>query len=160
VITLAVAVALALPQQGPSLPRRGVLVPGRSLAGVRLGETQAQVIGRWGRRYELCTVCTRQTWLYTYPHGEPLGAGVSFKAGRVSAVFTLGSPTGWRTAEGLLIGELVPRAQELYGRLRWHVCIGYGALSIHTRTAVTSIYTTGEAVYGFALTHPSEPVCQ
>ena len=35
-----------------------------------------------------------------------------------------------------------------------------GALSSRGPTAVTSIYTYGESVYGFALTRPSEPVCQ
>ena len=39
------------------------------------------------------------------------------------------------------------------------MCIGYGAMSMRTGQAVTSIYTTGEAVYGFALSRPSEPVC-
>jgi len=39
------------------------------------------------------------------------------------------------------------------------VCIGYGAMTMRTNAAVTSIYTTGQAVYGFALSRPNEPVC-
>ena len=67
------------------------------------------------------------------------------------AVFTLGSPPGWHTAEGLLIGEQIDKANELYGQLGWSVCVGYGAMSMRNSKTVTSIYTTGEAVYGFAL---------
>ena len=37
---------------------------------------------------------------------------------------------------------------------------GYGALSMHRPGAVTSIFTSGEVVYGFALTLPTEPVCR
>ena len=44
--------------------------------------------------------------------------------------------------------------------LRWTACTGYGALSMRKPRVVTSIYTNGEAVYGFALTAPTEPVCQ
>ncbi len=60
-------------------PARGVLTPGQSLGGVRLGDTQAEVNARWGTRYTLCTVCTRPTWLYTYGSGSPAGAAVSFR---------------------------------------------------------------------------------
>ena len=76
-----------------------------------------------------------------------------------SPIFTLGSPIGWRTAEGLIIGEQVDRISQLYGKLTWNVCIGYGAMTMRTDAAVTSIYTTGQAVYGFALSRPNEPVC-
>jgi hypothetical protein len=171
VVTLALALALALPQQsaartGVTLPLRGVLVPGKSLAGVRLGDTVASVKARWGTDYRICTACNtapRKTWFYTYREGaESLGAAVTFnKLGKVVAVFTLGAPSGWRTKEGLLLGEQADRITTLYGRaLRWKVCIGYGALSMKKPGVVTSIYTNGEAVYGFALTTPAEPVCQ
>jgi len=45
------------------------------------------------------------------------------------------------------------------GKVVSNPSIGYGALTMRTGTAVTAIYTTGESVYGFALTRPSEPVC-
>jgi hypothetical protein len=32
-------------------------------------------------------------------------------------------------------------------------------MTMRTNSAVTAIYTTGESVYGFALTRPTEPVC-
>jgi hypothetical protein len=144
----------------PQLPVRGVLHPGVSLAGVRIGDTVQTVKRRWGSNYKLCPDCKSPTWYFFYPTGEPLGAAVKFKQGRVVAVFTLGSPTGWHTAEGLLMGEEIGRASELYGSLGWKGCIGYGAMSMRKGNTVTSIYTTGEAVYGFALTALAEPVCQ
>ena len=144
-----------------TLPARGVLHPGQSLAGVKLGDTMARVKQLWGSDYKVCKgkQCPFPTWLFMYPQGEPLGASVRFKNGRVVTIFTLGSPIGWRTAEGLIIGEQVDRVAQLYGKLTQNACIGYGALTMRTGTAVTAIYTTGESVYGFALTRPSEPVC-
>jgi hypothetical protein len=141
-------------------PTHGVLTPGVSLAGVRIGDTVAKVKRIWGSNYKVCPECKSPTWYYIYPKAEPLGAAVKFKDGRVVAAFTLGSPTGWRTAEGLLMGEQIDRVAALYGALGWHVCIGYGAMSMRKGNTVTSIYTTGEAVYGFAITAPAEPVCQ
>jgi hypothetical protein len=164
VIRLALAFALAA-SSGPaaaSLPRNGVLVPGKSLAGVRLGDTAARVQGRWGAGYRICGRCTTRTWYFAHEPatGEPYGAGVSFVGGRVTAVFTLGSPRGWRTREGLRLGDGLDRAHELYGTLAWRACIGYLALSMRGAGVVTSIYATGESIYGFALTRPGKPVCQ
>jgi hypothetical protein len=155
--------ALAAPAKadGKFLPARGILKPGQSLAGVKLGDTMARVKELWGQNYKVCAdrQCGYPTWYYIYPKGEPLGASVRFRKGKVVTIFTLGSPTGWRTAEGLLIGEQIDRINQLYGKLTWSVCVGYGAMSMRSGQAVTSIYTTGEAVYGFALSRPSEPVC-
>jgi hypothetical protein len=146
---------------GKFLPARGVLHPGKSLAGVRLGDSMQRVKQLWGADYRVCRLrqCTSPTWYFIYPKGEPLGASVRFKKGKVVTVFTLGSPTGWRTAEGLIIGEQVDRVSELYGKLASNTCIGYGALTMRNGSTVTSIYTTGQSVYGFALSRPSEPVC-
>jgi hypothetical protein len=162
---IGVALVLALSLSGGStasaaLPKQGVLAPHRSLAGVRLGDTQAAVRARWGRSYRLCTVCARPTWMYTYRTGSPVGAAVTFRGGRVAAVFTLGSPLGWRTTKGLAVGDDSDTVDDVYGRLTWHRCLGYGALSMRRGSVVTSIYTEGEKVYGFALTRPGEPVCQ
>jgi hypothetical protein len=164
---LALALAAAVPQamgaptraDAKFLPARGVLYPGKSLGGVQLGMTMKQVTDLWGKNYKICAKCSYPTWYYIYPKGEPLGASVRFRNGKVVTIFTLGSPTGWRTSEGLLMGEQIDRINQLYGKLTWSVCIGYGAMSMRTAEAVTSIYTTGEAVYGFALSRPSEPVC-
>lgn len=157
-VTLALALTLLLP--GPALPQHGVLAPGQHLGGVRLGQTQAQVKARWGSRYTRCAVCTRPTWLYSYPSRSSTGAAVSFRNGRVAAVFTLGVPRGWRTSGGVALGDPADKVHAVYGSLPWSRCIGYGAVSIRRPGVVASIYTYGDSVYGFALTLPSEPVCQ
>ena len=69
-------------------------------------------------------------------------------------------PRGWRTTKGVELGDPADRVQAAYGRLAWTRCIGYGALSIRSSGVVSSIYTFGESVYGFALTRAGEPVCQ
>lgn len=165
-LPFALALALVLPTAAPAtplvqsaVPARGVLAPGKSLGGVKLGDTTAAVRARWGGRYELCRVCERTTWLYTSPLRRT-GAAVSFRSGRVTAVFTLGAPIGWRTTQGLRLGDPTTQALSLYKGFAWNGCIGYGALSMRRPSVVTSIYTYGESVYGFALTRPSEPVCQ
>jgi hypothetical protein len=161
------AVATATPSRSTgTLPTTGILVPGVSLGGLHIGDTQAKVIARWGHGYRIAPKSqvkgTDTVWYYVYGRGEPLGGAVRFnKIGVVTAVFTLGSPPGWKTREGLRVGESVDKAQQLYGTsLIWSVCIGYGAMSMRTNTAVTSIYTTGAAIYGFAITKPGTPVCQ
>lgn len=163
-IPLVLALTLALPSHhaAPSLPQHGVLVPGKSLAGVGLGDTARSVRARWGGPDEVCGSCAIQTWYYAAPSRapEPLGVGVSFRGDRVTAVFTLGAPRGWRTSEGLLLGEGIGEVTRLYGSVAWKECVGYMALSVRRGSVVTSIYATGESVYGFALTRPNEPICQ
>ena len=166
VLALTIAIvpqAMAAPTKADAsaLPVRGILHPGKSLAGIQLGDSMARVKQVWGHNYKVCQgkQCPYPTWYYIYPKGEPLGASVRFKNGKVVTIFTLGSPIGWRTAEGLIIGEQVDRIAQLYGKLTSNVCIGYGAMTMRTNSAVTAIYTTGESVYGFALTRPTEPVC-
>lgn len=147
-------------QSAASLPPKGVLAPGVSLGGVRIGYTPAKVTQLWGKNYKVCPECKNPTWYWFYQGPEPLGAAVKFKEGKVVAAFTLGSPTGWRTQEGLLMGEQIDKVLTLYGQLRFHGCIGFSAMSMRSGNTVTSIYTTGASVYGFAITAPAEPVCQ
>jgi hypothetical protein len=160
VIRLALAAALTASSAhaASSLPRHGVLVPGKSLAGVALGATPTTVRARWGANYRVCGRCAETTWYFTF--AQATGVGVSFRGGHASAVFTLGSPAGWRTRDGLRVGDALDRVQALYGTLSWRPCIGYQALSRRQAAAVTSIYATGDSVYGFALTRPREPVCR
>jgi hypothetical protein len=172
VLALLAVMATAIPAGSTAaptraaLPRQGVLVPGKSLGGVALGDTRADVLGRWGSGYRVCDGCALPTLFFTYDDEadatlQGLGAGVVFRGGRVVAVFTLGMPTGWRTADGLTLGQLLPNAGDRYDGLRWKTCIGYIAMTLRASAdAVTSIYTDGNTVYGFALTHRSQPVCQ
>jgi hypothetical protein len=165
-IALSVALGAGATRTNQALPTVGILTPGVSLGGLHIGDTEAQVIKRWGHGYAICPAnqCkgTDIVWLFVYAHGEPLGAAVRFtRLGKVVAVFTLGSPAGWKTHEGLQIGQAVVDAYRIYGQnLAWSACLGYGAISMRNSQAVTSIYTTGDNIYGFAITAPGIPICQ
>jgi hypothetical protein len=152
--------AYAAAHRVPGLPQRGVLVSGKSLAGVELGDSMATVKARWGGRFTRCGTCKPAMWFYWYPPpADPEGAGIQFANGRVVAVFTLGSPAGWRTETGIRVGQILNNPTE--SGSRWISCAGYSAKSTETTpNAVTSILTQGSAVYGFALTRPSVSPCQ
>src|ERR687886_828446 len=103
------ALALAAPASAAAPPKRGVLVPGRSLGGLRLGMTQGQVRAAWGSSFGRCRDCLRPTWYYNLRRFQPQGVGVQFRRGSVEAIFTVWSPKGWRTTKGLRIGDDVAR---------------------------------------------------
>jgi len=141
-------------QHRPGLPANGVLVRGESLGGVELGDTAAQVISKWGSDFTVLPGLPT-TWLYVTERGT--GAGVSFRGGVVTGVFTLGMPDGWHTSNGIRVGTLFGKFNDMSGSTT--ACSGYGAVSTRSGQAVTSILTIGNSVYGFELTRPSEPVC-
>jgi hypothetical protein len=148
------------------LPARGIFVPGESLAGVKLGYTQAKVKAALGSNYRPCTtemapsLCKEPLWLFEYQRGEPLGVAVKFHKGLVSAVFTLGAIQGWKTREGLKMYDPVSNIYSLYEVPIYTKCIGFEAFSMRKGTVTSSIYTASGVVYGFALTGPGEAVCQ
>lgn len=155
-------------QHASNFPVRGVLIAGRSLGGIRIGMSQTQVKATWGRRYRLCDpgICQNkkwQTWLYQYNTGEGLGAAVVFEQGKVTSVFTLGSPDGWRTDKGLKMGDVISQVYDYYAAATTSTkCLGFDALSMKDPATkiTTSFYASSGYVYGFALTAPSQPICQ
>jgi hypothetical protein len=151
-------VRVSLAQSTPKgiLPVNGVLVPGESLGGIRLGDTGGKVMELWGRDYTMISG-QPMTWIYMSPTGDPYGAAVSFREGRVTAIFTLGGIEGWRRSDGLRVGQTLSTFNDPQGTTT--ACVGYGATSTRTGDAVTSILTNGQSIYGFALTRPNEPVC-
>ena len=148
-----VAAVLALPQQG-------VLVPGKNLGGIRLGPTQTQVRPAWGSRFGRCLSCGLPTWYFTYRAFTQRGAAVAFRNGRVVAVYTLWSPRGWRTRQGLRLGEASHRITAIYGPLRRHECGAYYALTLPAEGAVTQFFVAAERVWGFGLSRPGVRVCR
>jgi hypothetical protein len=153
------ALALQSAQAKPAaLPQEGVLVSGESLAGVRLGDTTDEVRKLWGKNFTVWEGHKPTTWFYFAETGDPVGAGVVFREGRVTAVFTLGAKRGWRTAEGVKVGDYLS-TQLLHDEGNWTVCAGYSAKSEESDDAVTSILAVGPVVYGFSLTRPDESVC-
>ena len=151
-------VALVQRAHVAKLPTDGVFVPGKSLAGVALGDTTADVRAQWGSHYTVCEGCNPTTWFYFDSATSDAGVAVAFRQGQVTAVFTLGSPEGWHTTDGLRVGEIFATFNDPRGTTT--ACSGYGAISTRSADAVTSILTQGQAVYGFALTRPSQPVCR
>jgi hypothetical protein len=137
-------------------PVNGVLVPGESLGGIRLGDTGGKVLALWGRNFTMLPG-QPMTWLYMSPTGDPYGAGVSFRDGKVIAIFTLGQIEGWRRSDGLRTGQLFTKFNDPAGKTT--ACVGYGAMSTRKGNVVTSILTNGQSIYGFALTRPAVPVC-
>lgn len=155
----ALAAALsALALAGP--PQAGVLVPGRSLGGLRLGMTPAQVRAAWGTRFGICRSCTYPTWYYTYKPFLPQGAGVEFRSGHAAAIFTLWSPTGWRTTRSLAIGDPEARVTQLYGALLPVQCGSYTAY-VATEGKLQTVFSIVDGkVWGFALSLAAVPACR
>jgi hypothetical protein len=154
---------LALALASPALaapPRAGLLVPGKSLGGLRLGMTQAQVRAAWGEHYGVCRGCLERTWYYTYRKNQPEGAGVSFRGGRVVAIFTHWAPKGWRTDSGIRIGTPIELVTSRYGALPRTQCATYAMLTLARRGTVTSFYIVDEEVWGFGLATTRVAACR
>jgi hypothetical protein len=154
--TAAAALVLAAPAAAAP-PRHGVLVPGRSLGGVRLGTPMQAVIARWGRGFGVCRGCRATTWYYTYERFQPQGVAVSFRKGRAEALFTLWQPSGWRTSLGIVIGDDAAQVTAVYGALDRRDCTGYSTLILHTRAGVTEFYVVGDRLWGFGVSRAPQP---
>ena len=160
-LALALAATLVtVPTAAAAPPRTGVLVPGKTLGGLALGATPAQVRAGWGPRHGTCRGCRAPTWYFNFARFEPEGAGVTFRGGRAVALFTIWAPKGWRTGRGLKIGDDASRATTLYRGVVRITCGTYYALTLNHANAVTSVYVHDEKVWGFGLSRPREPVCR
>ena len=115
-----------------ALPAAATFVPARSLAGVRLGEPAAEVRRHLGHDYGLCQGCATTTWYFTYRRFDDKGLGIELTNGLVSAVYTLWSPPGWRTAKGLQLGAPEGAVTSKVGAVIPVACSGYTALVSHT----------------------------
>ena len=143
-----------------ALPIHGTVVPGRSLGGLRIGDPAQRVAAAWGTRYAVCHGCPRTTWYYNYTAYEPQGAAVEFQGRRVGALFTLWSPTGWHTVQGVQTGDPASRIASVYGPLTRLDCGTYVAYQLPRERTLTVFYVYGEKVWGFGLTRRSLSVCR
>lgn len=156
--TIAGAPPRATRSQPAAPPRAGVFVPWRSLGGLRLGATAAGVRAAWGTNFGRCRACTATTWYFNYAPFAPEGAGVEFRRGRVDAIFTLWSPAGWRTREGVRIGDDEARVNQVYGALSRGECGSYRVLLARRGRVVSAFSIVSGRVWGFALLRaPSRP---
>jgi hypothetical protein len=159
-LALVAAAALAAAPAALALPRAGVLVPGRSLAGVRLGETAAQVRTSLGPRYGVCRGCGAATWYFTYRPFSRAGLAVELAHGRVTAVYTLWKPAGWRGPRGLRLGAVEAQVTTLDGPLIPIVCTSYDALTRDSASARTVYYVVDGKLWGFGLLRPHANPCR
>ena len=143
-----------------ALPQEGVLVPGETLGGVGVGATAAEVTAAWGTRHGVCRSCRRTTWYFNYRPFEPQGAGVELRRGRVASLFTLWQPDGWRTPEGLRLGDDASRVTALYGPLPRVRCAGYVALTLRRGRTSTAFFVLRDEVWGFGLGRARAPACR
>jgi hypothetical protein len=158
-VTLLAALSLAAPALAAP-PGAGVLVPGRSLGGLALGQTKAAVEQRWGRAYGVCRGCERETWYFNYYAFQPRGAGIELRNGRVSGIFTLYQPLGWRTTREVALADPVTRVTSVYGALLRHDCVGYYALTMRQGGTTTAFYVLGDRLWAFGLFAAGVPLCR
>jgi hypothetical protein len=158
-VTSAVAALILAAPAAAGLPRAGLLVPGRSLGGVRLWETPTAVRSTLGRSYGVCRDCSRQTWYFTYRPFSRQGLAVEFERGRVSGVYTLWRPAGWH-APGLPLGS-TPLAVHLIAHARRTVtCRRYDVLVHDTAQARTAYYLFTGRLWGFGLFRRGADPCR
>ncbi len=150
-IAIAVAACTVATPAAAGLPRAGTLDPGRSLGGIRVGESQHAVRAALGTSYGRCTDCARPTWYFTYAPFAKQGLAVEFTGRRVSAVYTLWQPRGWRASNGLRLGATPLQVHERAGQLRTVRCRGYEALVYDTVGTRTAYYLYAGRLWGFGL---------
>ena len=140
--------ALAAATVLAALPHNGVLVPGRSLGGVRLGEPAAQVaaIGPHG----VCSGCAAATWYFTYRKFTRAGLAVELTNAKVSAVYTIWQPQGWHTPGGLQLDAAEAEVTQL-AQVTPVECPGYSALVHDARGVRTAYYIVNDKLWGFGL---------
>ena len=158
--SLAIVASVGQARSAANFPSRGVVVPGISFAGIKLGDTEQHVRAVWGSNFKTCDYCADTTWLYVYRGAEPLGAAVRFRKNKLVAVFSLGSPAGWKTDKGLFMGDPIANVYTYYGQTGTTRCIGFDALTVRIGTSTTAFYSAAGVVYGFALIAPGLSVCQ
>jgi len=156
---LALALAAVVASTG-TLPKAGALVPARSLGGVRLGETAAQTRSALGSNFGVCQGCTRTTWYFTYAKFTRSGLAVELTRGRVSAVYTLWSPSGWHAPRGLQLGAPQAQAAALEGPVVPFACPGYTALVRDARGVRTAYYVVDGKLWGFGLMRAAADPCR
>ena len=156
----AVAALVLAAGAAAALPRDGALAPGRSLGGVRLGEQPRAVFAALGRFYGACRDCAHPTWYFTYGPFDRQGLAVEFAGGRVSGVYTLWRPAGWRGPHGLRFGATPLDVHRRVGSTRTIACRGYDALVRDSGHARTAYYLVDARLWGFGLFRKGTSPCR
>jgi hypothetical protein len=142
-----------------SLPRTGVFLPGRSLGGIRLGQTEGAVRATLGS-HGVCIGCATSTWYFNYKPFNQRGLAVEFKRGLVSAVYTLWQPQGWHAPKGLRLGAVDAQLTSSTGPLVSVVCQGYDARVADGPKARSVYYVVQGKLWGFGLLRAQANPCR
>jgi hypothetical protein len=159
IVTAVTALVLAAPAAA-GLPRNGALVPGRSLGGVRLGESSQAIAAELGGSYGTCNDCVQRTWYFTYKPFDRHGLAIEFEHGRVSGVYTLWRPAGWHAPHGLRFGATPLAVHKAVGTLRTIGCHDYDALARDSAKARTVYYVFDGKLWGFGLFRRGAAPCR
>ena len=159
-IASAVAVLVLAAPAAAGLPLNGTLVPGVSLGGVRLGESEQAVRATLGSFHGVCRGCATTTWYVTYRPFDKHGLAVEFTQKRVSAVYTLWDPTGWRATNGLRLGASPLDVHRKVGFLRTVTCPRYDALVADRARSRTVYYLFRGGLWGFGLLQRGADPCR
>jgi hypothetical protein len=157
----AALLALCLvPAAGATLPQPGRLIPGKSLAGISIGEPAANVRAALGHGYGVCQGCAHTTWYFTYRPFEQKGLAVELTRGRVSAVYTLWQPDGWRADNGLQLGAVQGQVTKAAGATIPVTCTTYAAFVSDAGKTRTAYYIVNGTLWGFGLWPVRESPCR
>lgn len=159
VATAVIALVLAAPAAA-GLPKAGVLVPGRSLGGIRLGESPEAVRASLGTFYGNCRGCRSRTWYFTYKPFDKHGLAVEFSGGKVSGLYTLWSPAGWHGPHQLGFGSSVLAVHHLAHASHAVTCTDYEALARDSAHARTAYYLVNGRLWGFGLFRRGASPCR
>ncbi len=157
--TAVTALALAAPAAA-GLPKAGALVPGRSLGGIRLGESPRAVRAALGTFYGTCRGCPQRTWYFTYAPFERHGLAVELSGGKVSGLYTLWRPAGWHAAHKLGFGSSVLAVHNLTGASHTVTCAGYDALVRDSAQGRSAYYIVKGRLWGFGLFRRGATPCR
>jgi hypothetical protein len=142
-----------------ALPRQGLLVPGRSLGGVRLGESGSGVRAALGT-HSRCSGCRTTTWYFTYKLYDAHGLAVELTRNRVSGIYTLWQPEGWRGPAGLALGASEAQVVSAAGPLVTVTCPSYDVLVRDSSHARTAYYIADDKLYAFGLFRRGASPCR
>ena len=160
--TALLAIVLALTAgaaASASLPNQGVLVPGRSLGGVRLGESETGLKTALGS-HSTCNGCRTTTWYFTYKLYDAHGLAVELTKNRVSGIYTLWQPPGWRGPGGLALGASEGQVFSAAGPLVTVKCPSYDVLVRDSSHARTAYYIADDKLYAFGLFRRGASPCR
>jgi hypothetical protein len=159
-LAIAVTALVVAAPAAAGLPKGGTLVPGRSLGGIRLGESPHAVRAALGTFYGTCRDCSRRTWYFTYRPFAKQGLAVEFTRARVSGLYTLWQPKGWHARHKLGFGSTPLAVHALVHNARTVVCRGYEALVQDSARVRTAYYLFAGRLWGFGLFRRGASPCR